>query len=132
MAEQESVSQTQASAEGSPTPGKDACTWAMLCHIVGLAWLIVPAIGGIIGPLIVWQVKKDVDPFVDQSGKEALNFQISMLIYFAVAGISCMCGIGLVLLPLVAIADIVFAIIAAVKAANGQAYRYPVTIRLIR
>ncbi len=131
MVEQEEVSQTQVSAEGNPPPNKDACTWAMLCHIAGLAWLIIPAIGGVIGALIVWQIKKDMDPFVDRSGKEALNFQISMLIYAIVAALLIMARVGSFLLPLVLIADVVFAIIAAVKAANGQAYRYPVTIRFI-
>ena len=132
MAEKENASQIQANDEGNQKPNKDACTWAMLCHIAGLAWLIIPAIGGIIGPLIVWQIKKDLDPFVDKSGKEALNFQISMLIYAIVAALLITICIGTFLLPLVAIADIVFAIIAAVKAANGQMYRYPATIRFIK
>lgn len=132
MAEQEGVSQSQSDAEGAGKPSKDACTWAMLCHIAGLAWLIIPAIGGIIGPLIIWQIKKDLGPFVDQSGKEALNFQISMLIYAIVAALLIMACVGTFILPLVGIADIVFAIIAAVKAANGQAYRYPATIRFIK
>jgi uncharacterized Tic20 family protein len=110
---------------------KDACTWAMLCHIFGLGWLVVPAIGGVIGPLIVWQIKKDIDPFVSQHGKEALNFQISMLIYAVIAALLIMACIGTVLLPAVAIADIVFAIIAAIKASNGETYRYPATIRFV-
>ena len=130
MVEQEAVSQT--GSEVNQPPSKDACTWAMLCHIVGLGWLIVPAIGGIIGPLIVWQIKKDLSPFVDQNGKEALNFQISMLIYAIVAALLIMACVGSFLLPLVLIADIVFAIIAAVKSANGQTYRYPLTIRFIK
>jgi uncharacterized Tic20 family protein len=103
----------------------------MFCHIAGLAWFIVPVIGGVIGPLIIWQIKKDQRPFVDQHGKEALNFQISMLIYFMVAALLWFVCVGMVLVPLVAIADIVFAIIAAVKAANGETYRYPLTIRFI-
>ncbi|MFH1371195.1 MAG: DUF4870 domain-containing protein [Planctomycetota bacterium] len=132
MVEQGEVSQTQSSVEGNQPPSKDACTWAMFCHLAGMAWLIVPAIGGIIGPLIVWQIKKDLSPFVEQNGKEALNFQISMLIYAIVAALLIMACVGTFLLPLVAIADIVFAIIAAVKATNGQAYRYPATIRFIK
>ncbi len=131
MVEQGEVSQTQSNAEGTGKPSKDACTWAMLCHILGMGWLVVPAIGGIIGPLIAWQIKKDLDPFVNQNGKEALNFQISFLIYAIVAGLLCLTCIGFLLLPVVAIADIVFAIIAAIKAANGETYRYPLTIRFI-
>jgi uncharacterized Tic20 family protein len=130
MVEQGAVS--QASSEGVPPPSKEACTWAMLCHIIGLGWLVVPAIGGVIGTLIIWQIKKDVSPFVNEQGKEAMNFQISMLIYAIVAGLLCFVCVGMVLLPAVAIADIVLAIIAAVKASNGQAYRYPLTIHFIK
>jgi uncharacterized Tic20 family protein len=116
---------------GGP-PSKEACTWAMLCHILGLGWVVVPAIGGVIGALIIWQIKKDLLPFADQHGKEALNFQISMLIYGAIAGLLIMAfGLGLVLVPVVIIADVVFAIIAAVKAAQGETYRYPLSIRFV-
>lgn len=132
MVEQGTVSPSQGNAESAGKPSKDACTWAMLCHIAGLAWLIVPAIGGIIGPLIIWQIKKDLSPFVEQNGKEALNFQISMLIYAIVAALLIMACVGTFLLPLVGIADVVFAIIAAVKAANGETYHYPATIRFIK
>ena len=123
--------QSQNNPQGNQCTDKDACTWAMLCHVAGMAWFIVPVIGGVIGPLIIWQIKKDLHPFVNQHGKEALNFQISMLIYFVVAALLWFVCIGMVLVPLVAIADIVFAIIAAVKAANGETYRYPLTIRFI-
>jgi len=132
MVEQGAVSQTQSNVEGAGKPSKDACTWAMFCHLAGLGGFVIPAIGSVIGPLIVWQIKKDLDPFVDRNGKEALNFQISMLIYGIVAGLLCTVFIGCFLLPLVGIADLVLLIIAAIKANNGEAYRYPVTIRLIK
>jgi len=121
---------TQISEENKPS--KDACTWAMLCHIFGLGWLVIPAIGGIIGPLICWQIKKDLHPFVDRHGKEALNFQISMLIYSAISvPLIPVCGIGIALLLAVVIADIIFVIIAAIKAGKGAEYRYPITIRFV-
>jgi uncharacterized Tic20 family protein len=123
--------QSQNNPQGNQCTDKDSCTWAMLCNIAGLSWFVVPVIGGVIATLIIWQIKKDQRPFVDQHGKEALNFQISMLIYFVVAALLWFVCIGMVLVPLVAIADIVFAIIAAVKAANGETYRYPLTIRFI-
>jgi len=117
---------------GGP-PSKDACTWAMLCHIAGLACLLPVIVGGVIGPLIIWQIKKDLFPFVDRHGKEALNFQISMLIYGTISGVLILaCGLGLVLLPLVILADVVFAIIASVKAAQGEYWRYPLSIRFIK
>jgi uncharacterized Tic20 family protein len=112
-------------------PSKDACTWAMLSHIFGLGWVIIPAVGGIIGSLIIWQIKKDQHPFVDRHGKESLNFQISMLIYGIAAGLSILICVGTVLLPAVVIADIVFVIIAAIKASQGEEYRYPITIRFV-
>ncbi len=127
----ESQPVTQSNNPAEKCTNKDACTWAMLCHLSGLAWLIIPFLGGIIAPLIIWQIKKDIDPFVDRNGKEALNFQISILIYAVIAGFLIMICVGKFLLPLVVIADIVFVIIASVKAANGDTYRYPLTIRFV-
>ena len=113
---------------------KDARMWAMFCHLAGLAGFVIPVIvSGIIAPLIIWQVKKDDHPFIDENGKEALNFQISIGIYeFVSALLIFVFCIGAVLLPAVAIFDLVLLIIAAVKANNGQSYRYPLTIRFIK
>jgi len=122
-------------AEVSEEVDKDARMWALFCHLAGLGWLlwwIAPMVGGVIGALIMWQIKKDTHPFIDEQGKEAFNFQTSMLIYWVIAGLLCFTCIGFVLLPLVMILDIVFAIIAAVKANNGNHYRYPLTIRFIK
>jgi uncharacterized Tic20 family protein len=91
----------------------------------------VPAFGHILGPLIVWLVKRADSPEIDQHGKEALNFQISMLIYNIVAGILCLILIGFVLLAILHVLNVVFVIIAALRASEGQLYRYPLTIRLI-
>ena len=117
---------------GSKDVNKDARMWAMICHLSALAGLVVPVIGCIIGPLIIWQIKKEEFPFVDEQGKEAVNFQISMLIYGIVAGLLCFACVGFVLAPAVAIFDLVFLLIAAVKANNGEHYRYPLTIRFIK
>jgi len=117
---------------GSKEVNKDARMWAMICHLAGLAGLVVPVVGCIIGPLIVWQIKKEEFPFVDEQGKEAVNFQISMLIYGIVAGLLCFACVGVVLLPAVAIFDLIFLLIAAIKANNGHHYRYPLTIRFIK
>ena len=113
---------------------KDVRMWAMFCHLAGLAGFVIPVIlSGIIAPLIIWQIKKDDHPFLDANGKEALNFQISIGIYefvsFLLIFVFC---IGAVLLPAVAIFDLVLMIIAAVKANNGESYRYPLTIRFIK
>ena len=120
------VQQEQASEEIS----KDARMWSMFCHLAGLAAFlhIVPVIGGVMGPLIIWQIKKDEYSFVDEQGKEAVNFQISILIYGALLLFTC---IGAVLLPAVVVFDVVFLLIAAIKANNGEHYRYPLCIRFI-
>jgi len=117
---------------GSKEINKDARQWAMFCHLAGLAGLILPAIGSVVGPLIIWQIKKEEHPFVDEQGKEAVNFQISMLIYGIVAALLILACVGTVLLPAVAIFDVVFLLIAAVKANSGYHYRYPLSIRFIK
>jgi uncharacterized Tic20 family protein len=110
---------------------KDDRTWAMLCHIAGLAGFIIP-LGGIFGPLIVWMIKKDQSWFVDDQGKEATNFQISLAIYVIVSCILILVLVGIVLLPLIAIGGLILMIIAAIKANEGVAYRYPLTIRFLK
>jgi len=129
----ESAQQSQISEEIS----KDARQWAMFCHLAGLAGYIMPLLGNIVVPLVLWQVKKDEHTFVDEQGKEAVNFQISMSLYAIAGTILCLITcIGAVLIPVVGIAvgiaDLVFLLIAAVKANNGQSYRYPLTIRFIK
>jgi len=116
----------------SPEVSKDARMWAMFCHLAGLCAFIVPAVGNIVGPLIIWQIKKDEYPFVDEQGKEALNFQISMTIYGLISAALTFVCVGFFLLAAVAVVDLVFLLIAAVKANNGQAYRYPLSIRFIK
>jgi uncharacterized Tic20 family protein len=106
----------------------DARLWGMLCHLAGLAGLlpVVPAVGIVLGPLVVWLIKKETYPFVDEQGKEALNFQITMLIYLAVGALFIpLCGIGFVLMAAVGVVDVVMVIIAALKANEGEHYRYP-------
>ncbi len=106
--------------------------WAMICHLAGLAGVVVPFVGNIVAPLVVWQIKKDDYPFVDEQGKEAVNFQISMTIYGLISvALSFVC-IGFFLLAAVGVVDLVFLLIAAVKANNGQHYHYPLTIRSIK
>jgi uncharacterized Tic20 family protein len=120
--------------QASKETNRDACMWAMFCHLAGLGGFlpVAPILGGIIAPLIIWQIKKDDFKFVDEQGKEAVNFQISIVIYALVAGLLCLACIGFFLLPAVYIFDLVFLLIAAVKANNGEHYRYPLTIRFIK
>jgi hypothetical protein len=117
---------------GSKEINKDARMWAMLCHLSGLAGIILPASGNIVAPLIIWQIKKDNNPFIDEQGKEAVNFQISMSIYLIASVILSVICIGVPLIIATIIVFFVFMLIAAVKANNGFHYRYPLTIRFIK
>ena len=112
-------------------PDKDARMWAMLCHLSALS-LYFTGLGFIFGPLIVWLIKKDDHPFIDDQGKESLNFEISILLYYVVAGLSIFCFVGFALVPLLHIFHVIFIIVASVKANSGEAYRYPLTIRFIK
>jgi uncharacterized protein len=98
--------------------------WAIGAHLG-------PLVIGFIAPLVVWLVFKDRSRFLDRHGKEALNMQISYLIYFVVAGFSLLLLVGFVLLPVVGVAWLVLMILATVKAANFEDYRYPAIIRFI-
>jgi len=121
---------------GSKETDKDARLWAMICHLSAFAGLVIPVVGCIVGPLIVWQIKKEEFPFVDEQGKEAVNFQISMSLYLLISApiwilLSFVC-IGVLIPFAISIVDLVFLLIAAVKANDGQHYRYPLTIRFIK
>ena len=109
--------------------------WAVAAHASALLTFIVPIPGAsIVAPLIVWLMKKDTMPFVDHHGKEAVNFNISFLIWTVLAFIVgfLLFVVGLFLtVPLVAITWFVLVIMAAVKASNGEWYRYPFTIRFV-
>ena len=113
-------------------PDKDARMWAMFCHLGGLAVFTGIPFASIIAPLIIWLLKRDSSPYVDEHGKEALNFQISMAIYGIVVFVLCFVIIGFLLIPVLFIADLVFMIMAAIKANDGQSYQYPLTIRFVK
>lgn len=107
-------------------------TWDALCHLLALAGFLGIPFGNVLGPLILWIIKKDEMPSVDAHGKEAVNFQISMTIYTIVAGLSIFLFVGFALLPAVLVLNLVLVIIAGVKASQGEAYRYPLSIRFIK
>lgn len=112
-------------------PEKEVRTWGMACHLAALSGFVIP-FGSIIGPLVIWLMKKDTMPFVDDQGKEALNFNISIAIYAIISTILIFLFIGILFLIAVIIVQLIFTIIAAVKANEGFPYRYPLTIRFIR
>jgi len=104
---------------------------AVAAHLSTFAGLVVP-FGSVIGPLAVWLTRRDRDPFIDQAGREALNFGISIAIYGMVALVAALMLVGIPLLMVGVIAWVVLASLAAVKASQGQTYRYPLTLRLVR
>jgi uncharacterized protein len=128
------VTITTGTAEGNMASDevKKARTWGMLCHLVALVGFLGIPFGHLLGPLVVWLFKKNEYPFADEQGKESLNFQISMTIYAILPIILVLIFIGIPLLILLGIADAILVIIAAVKASNGESYRYPLTIRFLK
>jgi uncharacterized protein len=124
-----------------PDPARaeaNARAWAMWCHLSSLAGFVVP-FGNVVGPLIIWQVKKAEFPVVDEHGRESLNFQLSLLIYLFAGGIaafalSFVC-IGILLIPLLGaawLAGVILSIIAGIKANEGGHYQYPLNLRLVK
>lgn len=114
-----------------PELSKDAKQWAMLTHLAAFAAFLIP-FGNIIGPLLVWQLKKDLGPFVEQNGKEAVNFQITIAIIGLVCTMLMFALVGFLLLPVLGLYWLILTIMAGVKANDGVAYRYPLTIRFIK
>jgi uncharacterized Tic20 family protein len=113
------------------TPSKDERTWAMLCHFSTYIGFIFP-FGNIIVPLIIWLLKREDLPLVEDQGREVLNFQISMTIYFIISGILCIILIGIPILIGLIIFDFIITIVAAISANDGKYYRYPINLKLIK
>lgn len=142
-----------------------ARTWGMWTHLSSLVWIPLAFVGlafpilNIVAPLIVWLVKKNDHPFIDQQGKESLNFQISLTLYSFVgvialiviglifgvslgtaqnsgqALIALFFGVGfvwlIILLGIISLVQLILVVFAAIKASNGEFYRYPLTIRFL-
>jgi uncharacterized Tic20 family protein len=113
-----------------PSVTPDQRTYATFMHLM-LVIATVTAVPLVLGPLIMWLIKRDTSPFIDDHGREALNFNISILIYMLLSGLLFICGVGVVVMPVVWVFGIVFSIIAAIAANRGEYYRYPACIRLI-
>ncbi|HSR69480.1 MAG TPA: DUF4870 domain-containing protein [Acidobacteriota bacterium] len=136
--------------EPIPNRERDARTWAAFCHLAAFGAFLVP-FGHIIGPLVVWLVKRHEHPFIDEQGREAVNFQITLTLIFA-ALVFCLIFLALImlpvldrqpglvflfipvafLLPVVALTDFILILVATIRAGNGQPHRYPLNLRLIR
>lgn len=114
------------------TESKESRNWALLCHLSSLSGFIGVPFGNILGPLILWLIKKEEFPFVNEHGKEALNFQISMTLYAIIALILCLIFIGFFLLMAIGIVNLVLVIKASIETNKGKSYHYPLTFRFVK
>ena len=112
-------------------PTQDDRTWGMLAHLATFSGFIIP-LGNLFGPLVVWLIKRDELPFVADQGREAVNFNISVLLAGVVCGALVFVFIGILLGVALFIAWMALTIIAAIKAKEGILYRYPLTLRLMK
>lgn len=129
---------TPTSLPGDAYHGMEGKTWALLSHLLGLLGYAGNGIGSIIGPLVLWLVKKDAIPEVAAHAKEALNFNIAVAIY-GVSLFLLTLGSFFLLMPLTFVAGValmifhvVCIVIASIKANNGELWRYPLTLRLVK
>ena len=117
-----------------PASTSEDHTWALVLHLSALLHLLGASFPGvnIVGPLVIWLIKKPDSPYLDEVGKRVLNFQISWAIYFAVLWLSLFVIIGFVLLPIGFIAWLAFTIIGAIKESNREPYDFPLTIQFLK
>jgi uncharacterized protein len=104
----------------SPAPKAGNDSWRLYLELLSLIGLVFPPFGNILGPLVLWLVKKDTEPEVDAEGKRVLNFNISWTIWSIVT-----CGFGFFVW-------IVIALVAILKAANKEPFKHPLTLELLK
>jgi uncharacterized Tic20 family protein len=113
-------------------PTENERTWGMLAHLSALAGLVMPLIGIVLGPLAVWLAKRDESQFVAGHAKEALNFNISVLLAALACMLLMLVFVGFLLGTALFIYWLVMTLVAAIKASEGHAYRYPISLRLVK
>ena len=123
--------QTEASVQ-SASPSQEERTWAMLVHLAAFAGLVLPFAGNIIGPLVIWLVRRDQSAFLASQGRESLNFNISVTLGFLVCSVLVYVFIGILLGLALFVYWLAMTILAGVRAGEGIAFRYPFALRLIR
>lgn len=111
---------------------KKTWNWGMLCHLIALSGILGVPFGHLLGPFVIWLWKRHDHPFIDEQGRESLNFQISMTIYALLAAFLIFVVVGIMLLIILAVMDLILVIIASARVSNGKSYRYPLTIRFIK
>lgn len=117
--------------DGVASSDADARRIAMACHLSGFAGYLIP-FGSLVVPVVVWLVNRRSHPYIDEQGREAVNFQLSLFVYMLLCLALVLAMIGVLLLPLLALWHVIFMIIAAVRASEGEAFRYPMIVRFVR
>lgn len=118
----------------SESPDADQRRWGMICHASGLLVFATGGIGGVLGPLIVWLAKRHSGTFIDDQGRQAINFQITVLLLVIAGAVLLVMsyGFGLIVLGFVYAWDLVMIVVAASRAWDGQRYRYPWSLVVLR
>jgi hypothetical protein len=111
---------------------RHAQIWGILCHLSALVALTGLPLGHILGPLVVWLIKRKTHPFIYEQGKESLNFQLSMTLYTLVIAPLIYIKIGMVLIFILVVINFILVIIASLRAYQGEIFRYPFKIRFIK
>ena len=104
----------------------------MLAHLSALVGLVVPLIGIVLGPLAVWLTRRDESDFVAEHAKEALNFNISVLLGAIACVLLMLVFVGFLLGTALFVFWIVMTLVAAIKASEGHTYHYPFSLRLVK
>ncbi|WP_294432642.1 DUF4870 domain-containing protein [uncultured Victivallis sp.] len=118
-------------AKGEALPTRDECNLAVLCQLLQFAGMICP-FGNLLAPLILWLLKRKESAFLDEVGKEVVNFQISLIVYSFVCGLLLFVVIGFPLLAMLGIWALILIVLATKKASEGRVFRFPWIFRLIR
>ncbi|MBI4311610.1 MAG: zinc ribbon domain-containing protein [Chloroflexi bacterium] len=108
-----------------------ARTMGMLCHLSAFAGFVFP-FGNILGPLLMWLISREEHPFIDHNGKESVNFQISVIIFALICIPLLFIIVGFFLLFALAVYAVIAVIVASIRAANGEFFRYPITFRFLK
>lgn len=127
-----SLANHMADPDGSAMSSSEERTWSVLVHAAAFVGVLVPIIGGILGPFLVWILKKPESDVVDRHGKAALNFQISMLIYGIAGALLIRAGVGLAILIVLGIFWFVMVLVATIRTANGRDPGYVFSISFLK
>jgi uncharacterized protein len=120
------------SAAPTPAPTENERTWGMLAHLSALVGLVMPLVGNIIGPLAVWLTRRETSAFIAGHAREALNFNITVVLAAIACLLLMLVFVGFLLGTALFVAWLVMTLIAAIKASEGAPYRYPISLRFVK